>query len=71
MQRWCFTLFPPLEPPPAVGVSGCVGGRTGPGRQSSLAFLQNRLPDLQNPFGSRDDDRAVVRGLLPLELRGN
>ncbi|XP_034430569.1 uncharacterized protein KIAA2012 homolog [Hippoglossus hippoglossus] len=57
------------EPPPAVGVSGCVVGRIGPGRQSSLAFLQNRLPDLQNPFGSRDADRGVVRGLLPLELR--
>ncbi|CAB1422543.1 unnamed protein product [Pleuronectes platessa] len=62
-------LEPGHEPPPAVGVSGCVVGRIGPGRQSSLAFLQNRLPDLQNPCWSRDADRGVVRGLLPLELR--
>ncbi|XP_056244505.1 uncharacterized protein KIAA2012 isoform X2 [Seriola aureovittata] len=57
------------EPPPPVGVLGCVAGRKGPGKQSSLAFLQNRLPDLQDPCESSDANRGVVRGVLPLELR--
>lgn len=60
----------PSEPPPAAGVLGCVAGRKGPGRQSSLAFLQNRLLDLQDPCESSDANRAGVRGILPLELRG-
>ncbi|XP_074513640.1 uncharacterized protein KIAA2012 homolog isoform X1 [Sebastes fasciatus] len=62
-------LEPGEEPPPPVGVLGCVSGRKGPGKQSSLAFLQNRLLDLQDPCESIDDNRGVVRGVLPLELR--
>ncbi|XP_033984831.1 uncharacterized protein KIAA2012 [Trematomus bernacchii] len=57
---------PPLPPPP---VAGSIAGRKGPGKQSSLAFLQNRQLDLQNPCKSRDPSRGVVRGILPLELR--
>lgn len=60
----------PSEPPPPVGLLGCVAGRKGPGKQSSLAFLQNRLLDLQDPYESSDANRGVVRGVLPLELRG-
>ncbi|XP_044222157.1 glutamic acid-rich protein-like [Thunnus albacares] len=62
-------LEPGEEPPPPVGVLGCVAGRRGPGRQSSLAFLQNRLLDLQDPCESTDANRGMVRGILPLELR--
>ncbi|XP_070693664.1 uncharacterized protein KIAA2012 homolog [Pempheris klunzingeri] len=64
-------LEPGGEPPPPAGALGCVAGRKGPGRQSSLAFLQNRLPDLQDPCESSQSDanRGVVRGVLPLELR--
>ncbi|XP_059198353.1 uncharacterized protein KIAA2012 [Centropristis striata] len=62
-------LNPGEEPPPPVGVLGCVAGRKGPGKQSSLAFLKNRLLDLQDPCESSDANRGVVRGVLPLELR--
>ncbi|KAG7240425.1 hypothetical protein INR49_026996 [Caranx melampygus] len=66
-------LFPEREeppPPPPAAVLGGVAGRRGPGRQSSLAFLQNRLLDLQDPGDvSSAADRGVVRGVLPLELR--
>ncbi|XP_071338689.1 uncharacterized protein KIAA2012 homolog isoform X8 [Trachinotus anak] len=62
-------LDPGAEPLPPVGVLGCVAGRKGPGKQSSLAFLQNRLLDLQDPCESSDANRGVVRGVLPLELR--
>ncbi|XP_034742133.1 uncharacterized protein KIAA2012 [Etheostoma cragini] len=62
-------LEPAEEPPPPVGLLGCVAGRKGPGKQSSLAFLQNRLLDLQDPSESSDANRGVVRGVLPLELR--
>ncbi|XP_042349976.1 uncharacterized protein LOC121948641 [Plectropomus leopardus] len=62
-------LQPGEEPPPPVGVLGCVAGRKGPGKQSSLAFLQNRLLDLQDPCDSSEANRGVVRGVLPLELR--
>ncbi|XP_044073655.1 uncharacterized protein KIAA2012-like isoform X2 [Siniperca chuatsi] len=62
-------LEPEEEPPPPVGVLGCVAGRKGPGKQSSLAFLQNRPLDLQDPCESSDANRGVVRGVLPLELR--
>ncbi|XP_049904890.1 uncharacterized protein LOC126393077 [Epinephelus moara] len=58
-------LEPGEEPPPPVGVLGCVAGRKGPGKQSSLAFLQN----LQDPSESGEANRGVVRGILPLELR--
>ncbi|XP_045910523.1 uncharacterized protein KIAA2012 homolog [Micropterus dolomieu] len=54
-------LQPREEPPAPVGVMGCVAGRKGPGKQSSLAFLQN-------PCESSDANRGVVRGVLPLEL---
>ncbi|XP_026150741.1 uncharacterized protein LOC113123131 [Mastacembelus armatus] len=60
-------LEPGQEPPPPVGVLGCAVGWKGPGKQSSLAFLQKRLHDLQDPYESAS--RGVVRGLLPLELR--
>ncbi|XP_033965480.1 uncharacterized protein KIAA2012 homolog [Pseudochaenichthys georgianus] len=56
-----------IDPPPPV--AGSIAGRKGPGKQSSLAFLQNRQLDLQNPCTSRDPSRGVVRGILPLELR--
>ncbi|XP_036965855.1 uncharacterized protein KIAA2012 homolog [Acanthopagrus latus] len=59
-------LEPREEPPPPVGVSGCVAGWRGLGKQSSLAFLQNPLHDLQDPC---EANRGVVRGILPLELR--
>ncbi|TDH06539.1 hypothetical protein EPR50_G00114490 [Perca flavescens] len=62
-------LEPGEEPPPPVGLLGCVAGRKGPGKQSSLAFLQNRLLDLQDPCDSSEANRGVVRGVLPLELR--
>ena len=62
-------MLSPSEPPPPAGVLGCVAGRKGPGKQSSLAFLQNRL-DLQDPCESSDANRGVVKGVLPLELRG-
>ncbi|XP_035459670.2 uncharacterized protein LOC118282571 isoform X2 [Scophthalmus maximus] len=62
-------LLEPGDEPPPVGVSGCVAGRNGPGKQSSLAFLQNRLLDPQDPCESSDANRRVVRGVLPLELR--
>ncbi|XP_069388589.1 uncharacterized protein KIAA2012 homolog isoform X2 [Paralichthys olivaceus] len=68
-EKGAMILLEPGHEPPLPPVSHCVAGRKGPGRQSSLAFLQNRLPDLQDPCGSRVADRAVVRGLLPLELR--
>ncbi|XP_023145983.2 uncharacterized protein KIAA2012 isoform X1 [Amphiprion ocellaris] len=45
--------------------SGSVAGRRGPGRQSSLAFLQN----LQNLCEPSDTNRDVVKGVLPLQLR--
>lgn len=65
------TLLSPMlccsEPPPPVGVLGCVAGWRGLGKQSSLAFLQNPLPDLQDPC---EANRGVVRGIVPLELRG-
>ncbi|KAI4805265.1 hypothetical protein KUCAC02_009890 [Chaenocephalus aceratus] len=61
--RFLPLLFPEKE------VAGSIAGRKGPGRQSSLAFLQNRQLDLQNPCTSRDPSRGVVRGILPLELR--
>ncbi|XP_060909003.1 uncharacterized protein KIAA2012-like [Labrus mixtus] len=61
-------LAPGAEPPPA-GVLGCVVGRKGPGKQTSLAFLQNQLLDLQDSGAPGDDNRGVVRGVLPLELR--
>ncbi|KAI3355661.1 hypothetical protein L3Q82_004256 [Scortum barcoo] len=51
------------EPPPPVGVLGCVAGWKGPGKQSSLAFLQNRLLDLQDPCESSNANRGVVRDL--------
>ncbi|XP_055360844.1 uncharacterized protein KIAA2012 homolog [Betta splendens] len=57
-------LEPEEEPSPPVGVLGCVAGWRGPGRQSSFAFLQNRTPDPHEP-----GDSALVRGVLPLELR--
>lgn len=57
-----------LSPP--VGVLGYITGRKGPGKQSSLAFLQNRLVDPQDLCDTSDANRGVVRGLLPLELRG-
>lgn len=60
----------PSEPPPPVGVLGCVAGRKGPGKQTSLAFLQNQLLDLKDPCESTEANRGVVRGILPLELRG-
>ncbi|XP_010777000.1 uncharacterized protein KIAA2012 homolog isoform X2 [Notothenia coriiceps] len=63
---WVLLLNPPPPPPP---VAGSIAGRKGPGKQSSLAFLQNRQLDLQNPCTSRDPSRGVVRGILPLELR--
>ncbi|XP_041662297.1 uncharacterized protein KIAA2012 [Cheilinus undulatus] len=62
-------LLEPGEDPPPAGVLGYVAGRRGPGKQSSLAFLQNQLSDLQDPHETCDDDRGVVRGVLPLELR--
>ncbi|XP_031729885.1 uncharacterized protein KIAA2012 homolog isoform X2 [Anarrhichthys ocellatus] len=57
------------ELPPPVGVLGWVARRKGPGKQSSFVFLQNRLPDLQDPCEPRHANRGVVRGVLPLELR--
>ncbi|XP_070832566.1 uncharacterized protein KIAA2012 [Chaetodon trifascialis] len=57
------------ELPRPVGVLGCVAGWKGPGKQSSLAFLQNQLLDLQDSCQSSNDNRSVVRGILPLELR--
>ncbi|XP_030283268.1 uncharacterized protein KIAA2012 homolog isoform X3 [Sparus aurata] len=59
-------LEPGEEPPPPVGVLGCVAGWRGLGKQSSLAFLQNPLSDLQDPC---EANRGVVRGIVPLELR--
>lgn len=49
---------------------GCVAGWKGPGKQSSLAFLQNQVLDLHSPGESGDANRGVVRGVLPLQLRG-
>ncbi|KAJ4921165.1 hypothetical protein JOQ06_022273 [Pogonophryne albipinna] len=66
--RFLPLLFPEREDPPPP-VAGSIAGRKGPGKQSSLAFLQNRQLDLQNPCTSRDPSRGVVRGILPLELR--
>lgn len=60
---FCYAVSSPSEPPAPVGVMGCVAGRKGPGKQSSLAFLQN-------PCESSDANRGVVRGVLPLELTG-
>lgn len=57
------------EPRPPVGLLGCVAGWKGPGKQSSFAFLQNRL-DVQDVGEASDANRATVRGVLPLELRG-
>ncbi|XP_077436789.1 uncharacterized protein KIAA2012 homolog isoform X2 [Vanacampus margaritifer] len=51
------------------GVSGCVTGCKGPGRQSSSAFLHNQIPDRHNSCDSNNAKRRVVRGVLPLELR--
>ncbi|XP_027145430.1 uncharacterized protein KIAA2012 homolog isoform X3 [Larimichthys crocea] len=62
-------MEPGEEPPPPVGVLGCVAGRKGPGKQTSLAFLQNQLLDLKDPCESTEANRGVVRGILPLELR--
>ncbi|TKS67796.1 hypothetical protein D9C73_000880 [Collichthys lucidus] len=62
-------MEPGDEPPPPVGVLGCVAGRKGPGKQISLAFLQNQLLDLKDPCESTEANRGVVRGILPLELR--
>lgn len=61
-----FTGFCPAvlcspEPPGSVGVSGCAAGQKGPGRQCSLAFLQDH----------NDAYRRPIKGLLPLELRGS
>ncbi|XP_077393734.1 uncharacterized protein LOC144030943 [Festucalex cinctus] len=50
-------------------VSGCVAGCKVPGRQSSSAFLHNRIPDPHNFCDSNNAKRSVVRGVLPLELR--
>ncbi|XP_037095946.1 golgin subfamily A member 6-like protein 22 isoform X2 [Syngnathus acus] len=52
-----------------AGVSRCVSGCRGPGRQSSSAFTHNRVPDLHDSCSSSDSKRSVVRGVLPLELR--
>lgn len=54
-----------LSPPP-VGELGWVAGRKGPSKPSPLAFLQN----LQAPCGPSRAKGGVVRGVLPLELRG-
>nr|XP_046260648.1 uncharacterized protein KIAA2012 [Scatophagus argus] len=62
-------LGPEEEPPPPAGLLGCVAGCKGPGKQSSLAFLHNRLLDVHDPCESSDPNRGVVRGVLPLELR--
>ncbi|XP_076603538.1 uncharacterized protein KIAA2012 homolog [Chaetodon auriga] len=62
-------LEPGEELPPPIGVLGCVAGWKGPGKQSSLAFLQNQLLDLQDSCESSNHNRSVVRGILPLELR--
>ncbi|XP_032371282.1 uncharacterized protein KIAA2012 homolog [Etheostoma spectabile] len=68
-KGYMILLEPGEEPPPPVGLLGCVAGRKGPGKQSSLAFLQNRELDLQDPCKSSDANGSVVRGVLPLELR--
>lgn len=65
-----FAVSSSPEPLPPAGVLGCIAGRKGPGRQSSLAFLQNRLLDLQDRCEASDANRGVVKGVVPLELRG-
>lgn len=65
----CSCSFP-AELSPPVGVLGYIMGRKGPGKQSSFAFLKNRLIDPQDLCDTSDANRGAVRGLLPLELRG-
>lgn len=65
------SVLSPSECPAPVGLLTGVTGKRGPGRQSSLAYLQNHLLNFQHLCEeSGDTNREVVRGLLPLELRG-
>ena len=58
-------LVPPPECPPPLGVLPPLARRQGPARQY---FLSQYRPDPQDE--TWEDPRAVVRGTLPLELRG-
>ncbi|XP_035265920.1 uncharacterized protein LOC118223462 isoform X3 [Anguilla anguilla] len=54
---------------PSLGVLPPLGGRKGPGKQSSMALFRQ---DLTDPHDCCDPDNlqtAVVRGTLPVELR--
>lgn len=58
---FCPTVSCSSEAPCPVGVSVSAAGQKGPGRQCSLAFLQD----------PNDAERRPIKGLLPLELRGS
>ncbi|CAJ1079019.1 uncharacterized protein KIAA2012-like isoform X2 [Xyrichtys novacula] len=70
-DKGCVIMLDPGEDTslPPAGVLGCVAGRKGPGKQSSLAFLKNPHLNLQELHEPTCEDKGVIRGILPLELR--